>query len=491
MADRRPPVTPPPRQRRKRASLTPRVSRTTSRPRLSDRRGVPLTAMPIAEHSQQAPRELLGDLTLWDTEQQQYIPPSPQTHRTLYERLLRIYPDLFCIDTVFPWIILQFEADVPPPSERPFLVAGLVAVFLVEGNPFPHGILDMGQPGRALPHATSIEYKDDLRPYHNSSIETIYYLFSAIPEADFISVYPRQLLIETEKMSDTEFERFLMRAPRAFGFMAAMYHNGPYLRVLSARVKQPNPQLDATGSEISIDDTNYLLDENGGRLRPGSILECHGRIVDGALVGEATSNSGILVTKNGEIRLTCAFHTWDDVDVKKAYHAGSYIGMVESCLGEDIGLIKSVVPVSNEFLEVRCTAKKLIPAREIKERDLVSIDSCYSGPQILQLAGARYGKHRPRTPGPSHPNFYVALHQGIYTSSTPFVPKPPIVRLGMCGTPLLRVGNVANVAIVPSGDILGFFLWCDINGYVGDSLLCYAQSCDPLIDDGWSVADTL
>jgi hypothetical protein len=158
-------------------------------------------------------------------------------------------------------------------------------------------------------------------------------------------------------------------------------------------------------------------------------------------------------------------------------------------LGEDIGLIDPVVPVGNEFLEVKSIARRLVGSTEIADRDLICVDSCYTGPQYLQYAGSRYGKRRPRILEPSYPNFYVTLDQGIYTSSTPFVPRPPIVRLGMCGTPLLRVGNVVDASVVPSGDVVGFFLWCDIQGYDGASLYRYAQSCDPLIKDGWVVAD--
>ena len=162
------------------------------------------------------------------------------------------------------------------------------------------------------------------------------------------------------------------------------------------------------------------------------------------------------------------------------------VGGVESCLGEDIGLINPVIPVSNEFLKVQSNAKRLVRSSKITDRDVICVDSCYTDPQYLQYAGSRYGKRQPRIPGPS---FYVTLDQGIYTSSTPFVSRPPIIRLGMCGTPLLRVGNVVDASTVPSGDVVGFFLCFDIQGYDGASLYCYAQPCDPLINAGWVVAD--
>ena len=56
-----------------------------------------------------------------------------------------------------------------------------------------------------------------------------------------------------------------------------------------------------------IDDANYVTDENGGKLRRESILEWRGTIVDGARVGECTSNSGILVNKIEETDLCISY----------------------------------------------------------------------------------------------------------------------------------------------------------------------------------------
>lgn len=435
------------------------------------------------------PRELLSEYTFWDTETRNYIRPTPQQHKEIFEKLLSQYPNLYGIDLIFPYIILEFEDNLPPGMERPFLIAGLIAVFLLEGEPFPLGVRDIGRGGGGPPAIIPAEIKSDLRPYHCAKIQTIYHLFTMIPNASYISVYPRQLLVETEPMSSEQFESFIVTAPRALGFLACYYYNGPLLHIPAARVKTPNPQFDDTGEELSVDDANYLLPENGSKLRPGCMLECLGQLVGVELVGQYTSNAGIVVRQGEQIRLTCAYHTWDEVNDKKAYHAGTLVGAVDQCLGEDIGLIEPLVPVSNKFLEVQSVAKTLISSNHVHDRDLVSVDSCYTGPQTLQFAGSRFGRRRPRGPGPSYPNFYITLDQGIYTTSTPFIPTTPVVRLGMCGTPLLRIGNVTDAAVQPAGEILGFFLWCDMKGYDDTSLYCYAQSCDPLIDEGWAVAD--
>jgi hypothetical protein len=52
----------------------------------------------------------------------------------------------------------------------------------------------------------------------------------------------------------------------------------------------------------------------------------------------------------------------------------------------------------------------------------------------------------------AHPTYYIVLEHGIYTSSDP---KPPMVKMGMCGTPLLRLGNKRNDSVVAYRDILG------------------------------------
>ena len=90
---------------------------------------------------------------------------------------------------------MEFEDEPPPQSERPFLIAGLVAVFLLEGEPFPLGIRDIGRPGCGQPPSIPAEAADDLRPSHISRIETIRHLFIILPDVDFIIVYPGQVLV--------------------------------------------------------------------------------------------------------------------------------------------------------------------------------------------------------------------------------------------------------------------------------------------------------
>jgi hypothetical protein len=183
--------------------------------------------------------------------------------------------------------------------------------------------------------------------------------------------------------------------------------------------------------------------------------------------------------------LTTAAHPWDAVENKIVYHGGKIVGTLEQVIGEDIGLVSVTVPASNNFLESDIPARRLIPTSEANSEDYVVIDSCFTGARYLKYAGARYGKRRQSGLGPSD---HIILEQGIYQSSTPIVSGPPVVRTGMCGTPLHRIGNRIDATVHECGDILGFFLGVDLVTYAGPRLYCYSQPTDPLISAGWQVA---
>src|SRR5271156_5383980 len=259
------PSTPPHCRRRKRASFTP-PKKLRVKPRLSEPPPPPSeSSEEVDPPGQQAvPQELLGDLSLWDAETKSYTRPSLEQHKNIFETLERVYPNLHGIDIIFPWLVVELTDHLPPPNKQPFLIAGLVCVFILEGEAFPFGIQDIGYASEGEPATLPQRVKDDLRPYHNAHKETIFHLFGIIPRAEFVSVYPRQLLIELEAMSDAEFESYLITAPRSFGRLVAKYYNGTLLHPAAATVKSDHPGAD--GDEVELDDTEYLKRENGGRL---------------------------------------------------------------------------------------------------------------------------------------------------------------------------------------------------------------------------------
>jgi hypothetical protein len=481
-------------KRKKRASFTPR--KTPSRhPRTSDPFPEPSPSVPRTYQEQDVPlsrrtkTDFLNDFTLWDNQKKRFRRPTQDEHEMIFDKIAEQFPNVLSIAVIFPWLIVEFEEDVPPTAERPFLIAGLVAIYLVEGEQYPVGISRIGTPGEGPAPTVPDSVASDLRPYHVPNKTSFEFLHCAVESAEHISSYPHQLLFELYPMSDAEFDAKVSSLPKRFGSLVAYYNNGEFVRTLASRQKSPNPQFGKSGCELVIDDTDYLLNANGGKIHPGVLLECKGIEVNDKVVGDDLANAGIAVSKDGEVRLTCASHMFDKVSEKIAYHGKTVVGEVEQTIGEDIGLIDLVVPVSNQFLEANCTATRLIRTTDIEENDIVSVDSCFTGPQSMLIAGTRYGKRRRRRPGPAHPWYYVQLEQGIFTSSDPIIPKPPVVRLGMCGTPLLRVANIKDDSVVAVGDILGFFLWVDSPSYEGKMLYSFAQPCDPLIDAGWEVAN--
>jgi len=478
----------PTKRRRKRASFSPR--KRPNRPRTSD----PLPQNPQPAQQQSPPSsltpkiELLNDFTLWDDLNKRFRSVTSEEIKFLYESVQEQFPDVESVSVMLPWIVVTMETSVPPENERPFMIAGLVAVFLLPGEPFPLGLSELGTPGDGPRLQLPPEMKGALRPYSIPDHKTFQYLFTLFPRAAHVSYYPRQLLVELEMEPELDFVSRLRNLPTAIEGLGINYSNGPFLHTLASRVKKPDPTLGDDGYELLIDDTCYLDAENGGELRPGVRLECVGMEVDGETVGECYSNSGVAVQKNGDCQLTVAAHTWDAVEDKVVYHGGKVVGKMEQVIGEDIGLVPVTVRVSNKFLETDIPAHRLVRTGDINGEDYVVADSCFTGPQKLKYAGVRYGKRRQMGPGPFPDHQYIILEQGIYQSSTPIVPRPPVIRLGMCGTPLHRIGNRIDSTVHACGEILGFFLWVDVKTYSGPRLYCYSQPTDPLIDAGWQVA---
>jgi hypothetical protein len=74
----------------------------------------------------------------------------------------------------------------------------------------------------------------------------------------------------------------------------------------------------------------------------------------------------------------------------------------------------------------------------------------------------------------------------IYVSSAPI---GPLIRLGISGTPIFRVGNTDDESILPMSDVVGFLDLRDQNWTKGESLVYYAGQCDGVIKEGWNVVE--
>jgi len=70
---------------------------------------------------------------------------------------------------VAPFLIIECDKAIPDPSTTPFLVAGLIACFVIQGEPYPFGIEFIGRDGGAFglrEEEIPPSVWKDLKPFH-------------------------------------------------------------------------------------------------------------------------------------------------------------------------------------------------------------------------------------------------------------------------------------------------------------------------------------
>ena len=112
-----------------------------------------------------------GDLSdpfpsLWDEETHWYRSLDQQEQSSMFLKLLETYTNLSALSVIFPWCILEFEDELPCYDNRIFLVAGLVAVYILDGDGYPMGTTSMGRHGEGVPSVDPEHINLDLQPYH-------------------------------------------------------------------------------------------------------------------------------------------------------------------------------------------------------------------------------------------------------------------------------------------------------------------------------------
>jgi hypothetical protein len=101
-------------------------------------------------------------------------------------------------------------------------------------------------------------------------------LFLQFPTASYISSFSNQLLIEFPLMDDANFERLLVSLPYSAGGLSAGCCNGAIFDTCRRVVELDPKQL----MRLICDETNYLKNENEGRMRPGCAVFCPRRVQD-------------------------------------------------------------------------------------------------------------------------------------------------------------------------------------------------------------------
>jgi len=119
------------------------------------------------------------------------------------------------------------------------------------------------------------------------------------------------------------------------------------------------------------------------------------------------------------------------------------VGIINEIIGEDVALVESSVPFSNNLLDVGTRAKELCPASQFRFGDWFVIDAAFTGRQLLKCFGMRAGKRRAHTngPGPKAERNYIVLEQGIFSVQAREMDREPNVRDGVCGTPIIFAGT--------------------------------------------------
>ena len=110
-------------------------------------------------------------------------------------------------------MLVEFKDSVPDDKERPFLVAGLVGVFLLEGEPFPLGVSPFGvavaQP-LIFPHTYPMTYV----PIMHLSKKQFSTSLKQLKLRNISPTYLRQFSFELEAMEELQFgvisERILL-----------------------------------------------------------------------------------------------------------------------------------------------------------------------------------------------------------------------------------------------------------------------------------------
>lgn len=370
--------------------------------------------------------------------------------------------------------------------------------------------------------------------------ETVIYLVKHyFPDCVAMTRYSAHLVIELKQTSDDDFFERLLELPMEIvdTDFELRFYNGPLPRY-EARIRKDKPNV----KKDTEDSTDYVAAD--GKFYPGSMIASV-RLDDAEDV-IATANAGILVEKDGERRLTCSYHLWDehlekhpdlfgkDTDeAKRVFRlvqgyapavdgadmkAGTPIGYASERIGNtDICLAKlsDGIQFENQFFddpEPRRSPKTFLPWKNIEEGDLMLMDSFVTGPQqfialgwrkVVMLRERSNRRHASSLRKPSHtapqPDMdtdWVITNQKIHGKNINNITKESRIRRSACGSVLVDCGRLSDSKKVPpkwvAGDrVAGMIHWVDVKEtYNAGQVLMFSDSFDPLAAVGWSIVVT-
>ena len=418
------------------------------------------------------------------------------------------------IDDYSPFLFLWCENGLPPPHERPFFIAGRIAMWLNKAESIPGDVFT----GRwASSHSLSIDddLLLDLSPFHMPRNDTLLRIaVQYFPGASAISFVFETIIVEYPEEDERSWSGRFRQLPHYFynTDLLLRYTNGP---LATAEVKGLTcQQRDVLAGMLQADCSEYVNPR--GCFFSGAMLQ--------AQSGYHTS-SGIAVTRGNEKRLTVALHCWqlgyrsmlwkpECPPLSDLIPVESSVDYVNEQIGiTDIGLaqLNPGVPFQNRFISIPATAKTFLPSTRINVGDEFLIDNFVTATQRLRCHGKRIQVQDDRAliKGTKKDlrirgNWISRVQLVLATGS-----REMLGRAAIPGTALVRVKKASTdddaEVVLKEGEIGGFMLGEEVrrenraHGRTYDrhgrsfdsqtqlSVLWFADAVDDLIEDGWRV----
>lgn len=386
---------------------------------------------PVDTHSRTIYDSPRPDFPEWSFKNHQAVADARKELRHYLCEKYGVVTILFCE----PFLVLGCDGCLPSPDARPFSVAGQIAIWrdasdmnfiarvgtsgfasAFEGDKNDDGFADDELMVRFPP---AIQAK--VRPHEVPHRDIILHVASLFPDCSAVTWIWGAFVVELEVRTPEEFTQHLSTLPvgiHGSGFELVFY-NGP-LPNAAARLRavKPKPHLDVPRRIAG--ETNYV--KTDGKFYPGSML-CS---VTKARETYSAVSAGVPVEKDGEQRLTCSYHNWedhhknypdklgrDDRSARRIFQVvqgenGTTVGVVGERIGEtDIALaeLEQGVKFENKFMNLSGSPRLFTRSRDITLVDDFLFDSFTTGRQIVKGVGARFCIGR--APGTSHPHLAV------------------------------------------------------------------------------------
>ncbi|EON98243.1 hypothetical protein UCRPA7_6215 [Phaeoacremonium minimum UCRPA7] len=437
------------------------------------------------------------------------------------------------VDYSMPFIVLEFHGDPPPEDQRPFTIAGAIAVWRsINDPPF---IPFLGEHGQAEEITLDDSICDMMQTRKMPPDEVILYLANHIfTDCEAISLLWNTLVIELPEMETKDYLARLETLPMdLIGSPHSLeYHNGPLPNTpRRSRAIKPKP---AKLEGMVADETDYV--HMDGKFYPGSMISSidkNGHI-------HSSVSAGILIERNGERRLTCSWHNWEglvdseqvgqtDAKTKEILQVrqgvlnglpGTKVGFVrERIKNTDIALaqLDDGIKFENSFLDMKSNVspKVFVSSEDQENGDRYLAESFVTGQQILYGYGGRCELTKIRRKV-AHPELaghkglphddvaYVKCRQGAFATDVPIMDRKPFIRDSICGSVLLRyrdsMKNSKNsksskkdtpAEVLKRGEACGMMHFADLYHKYHDKTtadyLIFADAFDPLIKEGWTI----